>query len=103
MSRFQLKYAESEPDNLDMYMVMADGSEVLIVADVTEAGVEWFADEMALVDNADREQVAAVAAGLRKRMPAKYSYAYAEAQYRRLVDQRPRRCNGQFKRQYGDI
>ena len=96
---FAIRYAAAEPENQDVYMVMPDGAEVLVVADVTTAGVEWVADQMALVDDHDRQQIELVAADLRKRMPVRYSYTHAQAEYQRLANLPLRRCNGTFKTQ----
>ena len=97
--QYNVKYNESEPDNLDLYAVLDDGSEVLILSDVVEAGCKWAVDQMALVDGSNREQVALLAADLRKRMPVRFSYVWQQMEYRRLQNLPARKWGGRFASQ----
>lgn len=83
----------------DVYVQPAHGDAILVRADVTDEGVDWLADQMALVDDGDRQQLEAVALDVRRRCPNRYSWTWVQMQAQKLDSQALRRANGTFRSQ----
>lgn len=96
---FTIRFNPAKEECQDVYVKLVDGSELFVVANVTAAGADWVADQMALYDNGDRGQLEMVAQDVRKRMPVRYSWTWQQAEARRLANMPLRRCNGTFKSQ----
>ena len=89
-------------NRLEVHAIAADDDLVFVVQDVTREGFEWIKGEMAMVDDGDKDMLVAVAADLRKRRPAKYSWTWRQledARIQRIANLPLRRCNGQYKSQ----
>jgi len=99
MTTMHTEARTDHPGAFDVYARPAHGDDVLVRADCTAEGVDWLADELALIDDQDRQQLEAVAVELRRRIPVRFSWTWVQMQQRRFDAQLLRRGNGTFRSQ----